>query len=542
MKQHRGRRVLAVILDGIGVREESLGNAVVQATTPALEYLKHHGLYTTLRASGPAVGLPTPKDVGNSEVGHNALGAGQVYTQGAGLVNRAITSKALWQGSVWRQAIKNVIANGSTLHFIGLLSDANVHSHSSHLEALLQQAANDGITRIRVHTLLDGRDVSPRSAEKYLKPLEDQLNELWQRGCDARIASGGGRMLVTMDRYEADWRVVERGWRAHVLGIGEHEFSSTSEALRFFRKDPDLGDQFIPSFVICDDLGPVGPIDDGDSVILFNFRGDRALELSQAFEDPDFSHFSRERHPDVFFAGMLQYDGDTRRPKNFLVSPPAIKDTLGEYLAHQGLRQFACSETQKFGHVTYFWNGNRSGYFDPKLEKYVCIPSDRIAFELKPWMKAHEITSATVAAMAEDSFDFGRINYPNGDMVGHTGDLEAAIIAVATVDAMLKRLIVCAQATNVILLVTADHGNCEEMFEAGSGYAGKPSLFSRPSPKTSHTLAEVPCYIYDPAGPRRESVAMPAAGSLANVANTVLELLGLAPRPNYATSLFKEGL
>ncbi len=533
------RKVLTVVMDGVGVRAERFGNAVALAATPALDFLRQEGLYTTLKAHGPWVGLPGNSDVGNSEVGHNALGAGRVFDQGAKLVSQAIANGTIFQRPVWQTSMRTVLSNRSTLHLIGLLSDGNVHSHEQHLFALIRQASKEGVKRIRVHALLDGRDVSAQSAEIYASRLMTVLTEVKQAGCDARVASGGGRMHVTMDRYEADWAIVERGWKAHVLGEAEYAFASLDEALAAFRLNGKKDDQFLPSFVITENSKPVGSIEDGDSVILFNFRGDRAIQISRAFEDPSFQNFDRKRTPRVYFAGMLQYDGDLKIPEHYLVDPPLITDTLGEYLAHSGVRQFACSETQKFGHVTYFWNGNRSGVFDAKLEEYVEIPSDRIPFQMKPWMKAHEITEATVQRMQTSTFACGRINYANGDMVGHTGDLEAAIIAVGVVDLMIYRLLVAAQQTDTILLVTADHGNCDEMFDEKGDGASYPPLFQRPKPKTSHTLAEVPCYIYDPRG-RNGSIIAPGAGALANVANTVLELMGMKTREQYAPSLLQQ--
>jgi 2,3-bisphosphoglycerate-independent phosphoglycerate mutase len=276
-------------------------------------------------------------------------------------------------------------------------------------------------------------------------------------------------------------------------------------------------------------------------VILFNFRGDRAIEIARAFTEEDFREFPRGPRPKVYFAGMMEYDGDLHIPPNFLVSPPLIRGTLSEHLCSLGINQFACSETQKFGHVTYFWNGNRSGYFDEKRENYHEIQSDRIPFDLKPWMKAYEITESTISAMTSQAFDFGRINFANGDMVGHTGNLEAAIVAVATVDMMLGRLISTAKLSDTILVVTADHGNADEMLE------GKISECPdwetclpqrRPKGKTSHTLAVVPFFIYDPRGRRPElSLMEEGRGTLANFANTALSLLGQEPRPEYHPSL-----
>ena len=536
------RPLLLVVMDGVGVRTSSAGNAVSMAYTPTIDLLAEKYLRLELGAHGTYVGLPSDGDMGNSEVGHNALGAGQVYDQGAKLVEQSIQSGTLFKGSVWRSMLERALS-GATLHFIGLLSDGNVHSHQEHLFAMLRQATADGAKRLRVHVLLDGRDVPEKSAETYAEALEAVLEKLRQSGCDAQVASGGGRMEVTMDRYEADWSIVERGWQAHVLGQAEHRFASLSAAVAYFRENTELSDQYLPAFVITSGSEPVGPVCDGDGVIFFNFRGDRAIEISQAFEQANFQAFDRQRFPKILFAGMTQYDGDAACPKSFLVSPPAIANSLGEHLASQGIRQFACSETQKYGHVTYFWNGNRSGYFDNKSEEYLEIPSDTLPFDQKPWMKAWDITEATIERIREHRFDFARINYANGDMVGHTGNLEAAVIAVATVDCMLHKLLEACRKAGTILIVTADHGNCEQMFDAPENSLDQdrhhrhPWLNPRPRPKTSHTLAKVPFFIYDPVHTgwqANESIKNPG---LANVANTALKLMGLEERPCYEPGL-----
>ncbi|MBZ0252560.1 MAG: 2,3-bisphosphoglycerate-independent phosphoglycerate mutase, partial [Candidatus Methylomirabilis sp.] len=406
---------------------------------------------------------PSEDDMGNSEVGHNALGAGRVFDQGAKLVNGAIASGELFRGDFW----KDVLARGreGTVHFIGLLSDGNVHSHIRHLFALARNCAAEGVRRARVHALLDGRDVGEKSALSYLEPTEKLLAELSTSGRDYRIASGGGRMRVTMDRYEADWSVVKKGWDAHVLGVGR-PFRSASEAVEtFYKEDPKATDQYLDSFVVVgEDGGPVGAIQDGDAVVFFNFRGDRAIEISRAFEEPDFAKFDRVRAPEVLYAGMLQYDGDLQVPKRFLVPPPAIDRTVGAYLCAEGVPSFAISETQKYGHVTYFWNGNRSGYIDAKLEKYVEIPSDRIEFDKAPKMKAFEIAAETEKLLRSGAYRFGRLNFANGDMVGHTGNLEAAVTAVATVDQCLGALLKVVEELRGVAVVTADHGNADEMF------------------------------------------------------------------------------
>lgn len=533
------RKVLTVVMDGVGVRESDFGNAVSFASTPNMKFLKENGLYRPIYAHGTYVGLPTDSDIGNSEVGHNALGAGNVYDQGAKLVSKAIAEESIFEGESWKKIISDVTSNNTALHFLGLLSDGNVHSHEEHLYKMMKRAVKDGVKKIRVHALIDGRDVGEKSAEIYVERLEKVIGELNSTGADVKVASGGGRMSLTMDRYEADWSMVEKGWHHHVLGEGE-KFKSLSEAIAHFRKDSSLIDQYLPGFVIGDESGPNGPILDGDAVIFFNFRGDRAIEISLAFTEKDFSEFDRKRFPRVTYAGMMEYDGDLHIPPMYLVTPPNIKNTLGESLAAKGVKQFACSETQKFGHVTYFWNGNKTGYFDKSLEEYVEIPSDVIEFDQKPWMKAYEITEETVKRMKAGSFDFGRINYANGDMVGHTGNFEASILAVGVVDQMLGRLIKAAKETDTILIVTADHGNCDEMFDAKekdfSGWKDLP-LSKRPSPKTSHTLSQVPLYVFDPKGVNGISLSDNPKAGLANIANTALDLMGLDTQSIYDDSL-----
>ncbi len=530
------RKVLVVVMDGIGTRESTYGNAFKLAQTPQLNQLAQNGLYRQLHAHGTYVGLPSNADMGNSEVGHNALGAGRVFDQGAKLVQQAIDSGRLYLGETWSEVIKR--SKESTLHFLGLLSDGNVHSHENHLYSLIRKAAQDGVKSIRIHVLLDGRDVGEKSAETYVERLEKVVSEVRGQGVDIRVASGGGRMTTTMDRYEADWTMVERGWMVHALGEGDARFPSLSAALKFYREDPNLSDQYIPSFVI-DEGGLYTGMKDNDCVVFFNFRGDRSIEISRAFEEKDFSAFDRKRFPKVFYAGMMEYDGDLHIPKRYLVSPPAIDDTLGEYMVHQGLKQFACSETQKYGHVTFFWNGNRSGKFDEKLEEYLEIPSDNLPFDLKPWMKAYEITDAVIDRMMKGTFDFARINFPNGDMVGHTGNLEASIVAVSTVDLCIGRLLKAAEVSNTIVVITADHGNCDEMFDTNrEGPANWLELpfTTRPKPKTSHTLNPVPLYIFDPKGHSHYKLRDIDA-SIANVPNTVLALMGLKDRSRYLPSL-----
>jgi len=491
--------LVCIVMDGIGIGKENTGNAVRLANTPTLDYLTDNYPARKLKAHGTAVGLPGDDDMGNSEVGHNAMGAGQVFAQGSKLVTASIESGAMFASDTWLELTGNCKNKNSVLHFIGLLSDANVHSNMDHLEAMIKQAKKEGVKKVRVHVLLDGRDVPPMSGVIYVEKFEQFLAELNSADFDARIASGGGRMNITMDRYEADWKMVERGWHIHVLGDGRL-FESAVEAINTIRKETNnVNDQPLDPFVIAENGEPVGKILDGDSVILFNFRGDRAIEISTAFDSGDeFDKFDRIRKPDVLYAGMLEYEGDLHIPKKYLVNPPEITGTLGEYLANAKITQLAVSETQKFGHVTYFWNGNRSGKFDEETETYIEIKSDIVPFEQRPWMKAAEITDILLKEIISDKYKFIRANFPNGDMVGHTGNLDATIIGVETVDLQLARIIKAVREANGVLIVTADHGNADEMFETDKKTnAPAKDKDGNLRPWTAHTLNPVPCIIMD---------------------------------------------
>jgi 2,3-bisphosphoglycerate-independent phosphoglycerate mutase len=532
--------VVVCIMDGVGIGAHDDGDAVWLARTPVLARLAQQPAVTRLLAHGRAVGMPSDADMGNSEVGHNALGSGRTFDQGAKLIEQALASGALFRGEVWQALVRRCRERSSALHLIGLLSDGNVHSHIEQLFALLRHAAEDGVATARVHILLDGRDVSETSALSYVDALESVLTQLRGKGRDYLIASGGGRMTTTMDRYNADWRIVERGWQAHVLGSAR-PFTSAREAIESFRAEtPGIIDQDLPAFTIVAgaDRKPVGAIEDGASVVLFNFRGDRAIELSRAFEEPAFAEFDRKRVPDVLFAGMMQYDGDTLLPKHYLVEPPVIERTLGEYLVHNGQRLLAISETQKYGHVTYFWNGNRSGQFDAELERYVEIPSDRVPFEQRPWMRAAEITDALIEQLQGGTLRHARLNFANGDMVGHTGKLDAAVLAVETVDLCLGRILPVVAQLRGALIVTADHGNADEMYELDPK-SKQPKLDAqgRRAAKTSHTLNPVPFYVYAPSLPALRIDAQVAHPRLANVAATVLQLMGYRAPPDYEPGL-----
>ena len=505
--------IVLVIMDGVGKGDGGSGDAVKVAATPTLDKLLATCPHTYLKAHGTAVGLPSDDDMGNSEVGHNALGCGQVYSQGAKLVGESIENGTLYASETWKDLVANA-NDGHAMHFLGLLSDGNVHSNISHLIALLRQAHAEGVKKAYCHILLDGRDVPATSALEYVEQLETVLAELNTEGCDYAIASGGGRMQVTMDRYEANWSMVELGWRTHVEGQGR-QFASAKEAIETYRAETGVIDQDLPAFVVARNGAPVAKIANGDSVILFNFRGDRAQEISLAFDRKDFDKFDRPGYTGVKFAGMLQYDGDLNIPEHYLVQPPVIKNTLTEVLCAAGIHEYALSETQKYGHVTYFWNGNRSGKVDENLEVYEEIPSDVIPFEQAPAMKSREITEHMVDAMASKKFQFLRCNYPNGDMVGHTGVMEAVVTAMECVDSGLKAILEAADKYGYTVLITADHGNADQMTETKKG---------KTSVRTAHSLNPVPFIIYDT---DRTWTIQEGSFGLANVAPTVVKMMGL---------------
>ncbi|MBO4750997.1 MAG: 2,3-bisphosphoglycerate-independent phosphoglycerate mutase [Lachnospiraceae bacterium] len=520
--------IVLVVMDGVGETPVELGNMVMRANTPTLDEFKATCPWICIKAHGDAVGLPSDDDMGNSEVGHNALGCGQIYSQGAKLVNESIESGSIYQSETWKDLISNVNTSDKTLHFIGLLSDGNVHSNIKHLLAMLEEAKKEGVKKARVHILLDGRDVPATSALEYVGMLEETLSKLNDASFDGQIASGGGRMTITMDRYQANWPMVKEGWEVHVHGNGR-QFASANEAIETLRGETGAIDQDLPAFVIAKDGKAIGAMEDGDSVILYNFRGDRALEISMAFDgDASFNKFDRGVIPNVKYAGMLEYDGDLKIPHHYLVNPPQIKDTLTELLVQHGVKEYAVSETQKYGHVTYFWNGNRSGKVSEELEDYCEIPSDVRSFDECPWMKATEIADKVIEAIESKKYGFIRCNFPNGDMVGHTGNLDATEIAVESVDLQLARLKKVCDAENVILVVTADHGNSDQMLEKNK--KGNVEV------RTAHSLNPVPFIIYDK--DERHELKDGKFG-LANVAPTVAELMGIKPFDSWQESMLK---
>ena len=530
--------VVIIVMDGYGLPKNDTGSAIAAARKPTLDRLFATCPNIRLRAHGTAVGMPSDDDMGNSEVGHNAIGAGQVYSQGAALVANAIADGSIWQGEAWQQIIAGAKTGRGVIHFIGLFSDGNVHSHIDHLKAMVVQAKGEGVKAVRIHALLDGRDVPETSALDYVVPFEAFLAELSADGFDARIASGGGRQNITMDRYDANWAMVEKGWHTHVLGEGQQFANATAAVNGLREQNPGTIDQDLPPFVIGDNGQPVGAIEDGDSVVFFNFRGDRAIEITRAFEDADFARFDRVRAPKVTYAGMLQYDGDLKLPRRFLVAPPAIANTTGEWFSKSGIAQFACSETQKFGHVTYFWNGNRSGKFDG--ETWQEVPSDVVPFEQRPWMKAAEIADAMIEALKSGRYRTLRCNFANGDMVGHTGNFQAATLAIEAVDLSLARILPVIDALGGVALITADHGNADEMYELDKK-TREPARNPDGSfkAKTAHTLNPVPLILYDNSSGGKLGLRQTDTAGLSNIAATVANLLGLEKYPAWDESLLE---
>lgn len=513
--------VVLVVMDGVGLAEDNPYNAVTQAHLETLHELMQKYPMAELGAAGRYVGIPDG-DMGNSEVGHNAMGAGEIVLQRSAAVEQAMDGGA-YETQTW-QDIKNRLAGtDKTLHFMGIFSDGNVHSHIAHLEKMMAQAQKDGIEHIRVHILLDGRDVPPQSEPKYIQRLEKFIHDLGDP--DYKIASGGGRMVITADRYESNWKMVEDGWNTSVHGIGR-QFASATEAVETYRREnPDLQDQYMPPFVIAENGEPVGRIQDGDACIYIDFRADRALEMAMAFTYDDFPYFDRGQRPDVYFASVAVYNEDLHVPEHVLVESPHFEKPLAFQLAEQGVKQYALSETVKFGHITYYFNGN--SHQIPEGEDEEEVPSYIEPYNTRPWMKAAEITDKLVAAIESEKYQFLRINYPGGDMVGHFGEVEPTITAMEAIDISLKRIIEAVNKLGGVTIITADHGNAEELMEGGK-------------PKTSHTTNKVPCIFVDDTENAKSYKLADGDFGLANLASTITMLLDKEPAANWLPSIIEK--
>jgi len=530
--------LIHVVLDGWGVGATDETNAVNRANLPVMSRLIRGCPYTQLWTHGKYVGLPNEKDMGGSEVGHMTMGAGMVMEQGPTLIQNLLQSGEFFENPVLSRIIQNCVERDTPLHLLGLLSNGNIHSHVDHTEAIIRHAFQSGIRRCYLHALLDGRDVGFQSALDFTEPFEKQFSELkgQRRGIDYAFASGGGREVITMDR-DNNWEKIETGWQIHVQGQSENQFPSIRDAIEHFRKqNPEIIDQDIPGFVIIRNGEAVGRIEDQHALIFTNFRGDRATEFSQALLADDLPYFERYRCPEVLFAGMTQYDQDNQIPPDYLVGTPVVEEPFGKRILELGLKQFRLSETQKFAHVTFFYNGGYREPLDPLLENYHFIASDKIpSFAERPAMKAPGISKKAVEFINSGEYQYGLINFANADMVGHTGDLQATVRAVEAVDAALDNIVRAIDAVNGLLVITADHGNADEMLISNQNGTLEIS--------TKHSLNPVPFLIYDPlynGDYRLKPFGQDYNNNLSNIAATNFLLLGQAVPDDLAPSLFAD--
>ena len=485
-----------IIMDGFGLANASDDNAVSLAQTPVLDRLFREYANTTLSASGLDVGLPDGQ-MGNSEVGHTNIGGGRVVFQDLPRISRAIDDGSFFKNEAYHQAMDNCLKNGSSLHLYGLLSDGGVHSHIQHLFALLQMAKDKGLERVYVHCFLDGRDVSPTSGKGFVQELCDKCAEI-----------GVGKIATVMGRYYAmdrdkRWERVQMAYDAMVYGEGVHNADPVDAVARSYANG--VTDEFVEP-VVCDSEGTIG---DNDSVIFFNFRPDRAREITRAIVDPEFDGFQREFFPTTYVCNT-EYDASM---PNVLVAWPrvAVKNGLGEYLSSMGMTQLRIAETEKYAHVTFFFNGGVEKQYPG--EDRVLVPSPKVAtYDLQPEMSAFEVCDKCVERIESGAYDVIILNFANCDMVGHTGVLEAAVKAVETVDTCVGKVVDATLKMGGIAMITADHGNAEDMKQEDG------------SPMTAHTTNLVP-FILCGAGSELRT------GRLADIAPTILDVLGLACPP-----------
>ncbi|MCL2335967.1 MAG: 2,3-bisphosphoglycerate-independent phosphoglycerate mutase [Firmicutes bacterium] len=530
-KLHYKGPVVLVILDGFGLSDNLVGNAVKPAHKPNLDQLMSRYPMLKIRASGTAVGL-TADQAGNSEVGHYIMGVGQIVKQALPIVDEAFATGKIFAGKTWRDAIRNVLEHQAKLHFIGCFSDGRVHADINHLFKMIARADREGVQTIRIHAILDGRDVSPRTEPKYINLTEAFLQSFNERGRDYHIASGGGRQFTTMDRYWSDPKMLKRALSAHVYGMAR-PFHSALEALETFRREElELDDQWTPIFIIAgDDKQPIGKMAEHDTVINYNFRADRAIQFSELMTLPNdqFPYFDRGKLPKVYYAGMVEYDQTLHLPGNTLVEHVEVKGTLAELEVRNGRKRYVISETVKFGHVTFYFNGNKDDKFNERLEEYVEVPNKTGEPWQFPWMRSDDITDKVIEQIKAGDFQSILINYPNGDMVGHESHMDASIIAVEALDLALGRLMTAIDEAGGVLVVTADHGNIEEEYyldEKGQPIIKDGQILR----KTSHTTNPVPFIIYDNTDNRDKYVMKTGDHfGLSNIAATMALLDGLEP-------------
>ena len=497
------RAAVLVVLDGWGYRAEREGNAIALANTPTWDALIGRHPHTLLDASGLAVGLPAGQ-MGNSEVGHLNLGAGRVVMQDLVRIGQAISDGNFFQNRVFVDACAHAKRNGGTVHLMGLIGKGGVHAIDQHLFALIDLCARQRVERIAIHALLDGRDTMPRSGLGYMREL------LARAAGTAKVASLGGR-YYGMDR-DKRWDRTEKWYRAAVLGIGP-EATDPLEAIRA-SYEQDVTDEFvIPTVIVDGDEVPVAPMRDGDALICFNFRADRMRQIVRALTQPDFDGFDVSERPKLHVATMTSYDRTFDVPVAF--PPQSMSNILAEVVSSADMTMFKTAETEKYAHVTYFFNGGVEAPF--RGEDRLLVPSQKVAtYDLCPEMSAPGVTDVLCGHIEQNEHDFILCNYANGDMVGHTGSLRATIEAVETVDRCLARVIATAERAGARLLVTADHGNCELMIDPETG-----------GPHTAHTTSPVPFVVVDPDGER----PLRRGGALCDVAPTILTMLGLEHPP-----------
>jgi 2,3-bisphosphoglycerate-independent phosphoglycerate mutase len=501
----RRRPVVLVVLDGWGYREEREGNAIAMASTPTWDRLWTRASRTLLEASGLAVGLPRGQ-MGNSEVGHLNLGAGRVVMQDLVRINDSIENGRFFENPAFVEACATARRDGGTLHLMALIGDGGVHALDEHLFAMIDLAERQKVAHVAIHALLDGRDTMPRSALGYMQEL------LARVGTRARVASLGGR-YYGMDR-DRRWDRTEKWYRAAVKGLGPE--SSDPVALIKSAYDRDVTDEFIEPHVVTRNGRAVAPFRDGDSLICVNFRSDRMRQMVRALSDPAFDGFALGQRPSIELVTMTSYDRTFDVPIAF--PPQSMANIVAEVVSKSGKTMFRTAETEKYAHVTYFFNGGIEEPF--KGEERLLVPSQKVAtYDLAPEMSAAGVTDVLCGAIEKTEHDFILCNYANGDMVGHTGSIPATIKAVEAVDACLARVVASADKTGARVLVTADHGNCEMMIDPATG-----------GPHTAHTTNPVPLVVLDPDGDR----ALRSGGALCDVGPTVLELLGLQ-RPSEMT-------
>ena len=493
--------LVLVILDGFGHSDSPDYNAIYSANTPVYDRLREQYTHSLISGSGMDVGLPDGQ-MGNSEVGHMNLGAGRVVYQDFTRITKSIQDGDFFTNPALTTAVDQAVAKGKAVHILGLLSDGGVHSHQDHLIAMIELAAQRGAEKIYLHAFLDGRDTPPRSAQPSIEAIEAACAKLGK----GRIASLIGRYFA-MDR-DNRWDRVEQAWKLLADGQGIYTAPSATQALAesYARDESD-------EFVKATRIGEPAPMEDGDSVIFMNFRADRARELSHVFLDKDFSGFTRERLPQLSqFVMLTQYAADLPAPSAF--APTALVNVLGEYLANQGKTQLRIAETEKYAHVTFFFSGGREQPFVG--EERILIPSPNVAtYDLQPQMSAPQVTDRIVEAIEQQRYDVIVVNYANGDMVGHTGVFSAAVAAVECLDHCLDRIVTALDTVGGEALITADHGNVEQMEDECTGQA-----------HTAHTCEPVP-FIY--VGQR--AAKMRDDGVLADVAPTMLTLMGLPIPP-----------